>query len=59
MTDARLDELARLVGVYRSTVDAMPHPADDLEGWRRGWAKVNDVAGRIDARLDAEPPPDP
>jgi hypothetical protein len=56
MTPPDLDEVARFVGVYRSTVDAMPHPADDLDGWRRRWDQLADLAAQINALLsDAEP----
>jgi hypothetical protein len=51
MTSDELDRLARLVGVYRSTVDVMPYPIDDFDGWRRRWDDLASLAAEIDAML--------
>jgi hypothetical protein len=51
MTSDELDRLARLVGVYRSTVDVMPHPIDDFDGRRRRWDDLASLAAEIDAML--------
>jgi hypothetical protein len=55
MTRADLDDLARLVAVCRSTVDAMPHPADSFERWRHRWGQLADLATQINARLGDSP----
>jgi hypothetical protein len=54
-----LERVARLVGVYRSTVDAMPHPVDDFDGWRHMWQQLMGLAAQVNALLpDAKPPSD-
>jgi hypothetical protein len=54
-----LERVARLVGVYRSTVDAMPHPVDDFDRWRHRWQQLMGLAAQVNALLqDAETPPD-
>jgi hypothetical protein len=47
MTSDRTDNLAWLFAEYRSTIDALPHPGDDLEGWRRGWAKATALSAEL------------
>ena len=51
MTHDELDGVARLVGVYRSTVDALPHPVDDFDGWRRRWDELALIAAEIESML--------
>jgi hypothetical protein len=51
MVSDGLDRLARLVAVYRSTVDVMPHPVDDFDGWRRRWEQLASLAAEINAML--------
>ena len=51
MTPDELDRVARLVAVYRSTVDVMPHPVDNLDGWRRRWDELASLADKINAAL--------
>ncbi|HZA78393.1 MAG TPA: hypothetical protein VE623_18590 [Acidimicrobiales bacterium] len=51
MTPDELDGVARLVGVYRSTVDALAHPVDDFEGLRRRWDELALIAAEIDGML--------
>jgi hypothetical protein len=47
MSPDELDQFAWKFGVYRSTITAMPHPADDLDGWRRRWAKALELADEL------------
>ena len=51
MTPDELDGVARLLGVYGSTVDALPHPVDDFDGWRRRWDELALIAAEIDGML--------
>ena len=53
MKGAELERFSHLVGVYRSTVNTLPHPADDLVQWRRRWTQVQELATELDRRLDA------
>jgi hypothetical protein len=58
MTPEQLDRLVERRGVFLSTAYSMPHPRDDLDGWRKRWAQLVELIEEISA-LDAEPPPDP
>ena len=51
MTPDELDQVARLVGIYRSTVNVMPHPVDDFDGWRRRWDQLGLLTDEINALL--------
>jgi hypothetical protein len=51
MTPDDLKRVARLIAVYRSTVDVMRHPIDNFDGWRRRCSELASLADEIDAML--------
>jgi hypothetical protein len=52
MTPSELEALAYKANVFRSTVDRLPHPADDYEAWRQRWADVKRLADEVTAMAE-------
>jgi hypothetical protein len=46
--DEKAERVGWLFGVFRSTVDTVPHPTDGLDHWREGWARVRRLVDEID-----------
>jgi hypothetical protein len=51
MTPQQIAHLTARHAVFVTTAGHMQHPKDNLAGWRRDWAKLNELVEEINRML--------